>query len=151
MKRTAELRRLFKQPAALIMIDVDRFKSVNEGMGHPAGDALLKALGDRLARTFPRRGDLVARYGGDEFVVVLKDAGPDQVRVLARRVVDAARALRVAHQGRQLATTLSVGISDLAEGDTPESWLARADAALYAAKEAGRDRCMGASTPSQRG
>ena len=140
LARTVEFGTLFKRPSLLAMVDVDNFKDYNDGFGHPAGDALLKAVSDCLVRTFPRRGDLVARYGGDEFVVVIKDAGPADAKVLGQRLVEATRALRVKHQDRELRTTVSLGLASFEEGDTAATWLARADAALYAAKTAGRDR-----------
>ncbi len=150
IQRTVELATLFKRPALLMMVDVDHFKGINDTFGHPAGDALLKAVGDALARTFPRRGDLVARYGGDEFAVVLKDAAPEDARVLARRMIEAARSICVAHQGREIRTTLSLGFAAYEDGDTPATWLMRADAALYAAKAAGRDGWKESPEPADR-
>jgi GGDEF domain-containing protein len=70
-----------------MMVDVDRFKEVNDSFGHGGGDAALKAVADRQTRCFPRRGDLVARCGGDEFAVVLRDVRPEEARMLAERLV----------------------------------------------------------------
>jgi diguanylate cyclase (GGDEF)-like protein len=122
------------------MIDVDQFKAINDASGHQAGDAAIRAVADCLARTFPRRGDLVARFGGDEFGVVLRDAAPDDVRALAQRVIEAVRARKIVHAGREVSVTASAGLAFWREGESPEEWLSRADAALYAAKGAGRDR-----------
>ncbi len=138
--KIAELSALFSQPVCLVMLDVDRFKSINDTCGHGAGDEALKAVADRLVRTFPRRGDLVARLGGDEFVVVLRDIRIEDARVLAQRLVEAARAVKIEHQKQVLPLSVSVGVAEWRSGDTKQTWLERADAALYRAKQTGRDR-----------
>jgi diguanylate cyclase (GGDEF)-like protein len=137
--RTAKLAALLGRSVALMMIDVDQFKKINDMWGHPAGDATIKSTADCLTRTFPRRGDLVARFGGDEFAVVLRDVAPSDARALAQRLVEAVRGKKLVYSNREISVTASVGLAFFAEGDTPERWLARADAALYAAKAAGRD------------
>ncbi|HXN32821.1 MAG TPA: GGDEF domain-containing protein, partial [Polyangiaceae bacterium] len=145
LTKIAELSALFSQPVCLVMLDVDRFKSINDTCGHGAGDEALKAVANRLVRTFPRRGDLVARLGGDEFVVVLRDIRIEDARVLAQRLVEAVRAVKVENQKQALPLSVSVGIAEWRSGDTQQMWLARADAALYRAKQAGRDRWAEAS------
>lgn len=138
--RTAELAALCDEPLCLFMVDVDAFKAVNDSAGHGAGDAALKAVADALTRCFPRRGDFVARYGGDEFAVVIRGAAPNDARTLAQRCVEGVRAAKIEHQGRALHASVSVGLASWRQGDSRESWLARADAALYRAKQQGRDR-----------
>jgi diguanylate cyclase len=147
LTKIAELTALFSQPVCLVMIDVDRFKSINDTCGHGAGDEALKVVADRLVRTFPRRGDLVARLGGDEFVVVLRDIRIEDARGLAQRLVEAVRGVKIENQKKCIPISVSVGIADWRAGDTRQTWLARADAALYRAKQAGRDRWAEA-TPS---
>jgi diguanylate cyclase len=142
LTRSAELNALLKRPASLLMIDVDEFKKVNDGFGHPAGDAVIKAVADCLVRTFPRRTDLVARYGGDEFAVILREASLKDAAALAKRLVEAVRSLRVAHAGREIRLTVSVGVAECIPGEPQESWVARADGALYRAKSEGRDRSV---------
>ncbi|HZU73500.1 MAG TPA: sensor domain-containing diguanylate cyclase [Acidimicrobiales bacterium] len=116
---------------ALVIIDLDHFKSVNDAFGHAAGDALLVALADHL-RHAVRGGDDVARYGGEEFLIVLRQASTEALVATERLFVN----WREAHPG----VTFSAGVA-LHTGDRPPSLtLGRADAALYAAKLMGRDR-----------
>ena len=138
--RTVKLAALLGRPVALMMVDVDRFKSINDTYGHQCGDATIRAVADCLARRFPRRGDLVSRYGGDEFAIVLGDTQPSDAQVLAQRLVESIRAVEVNHAGKSVRPTVSVGFALFEPGDTAESWLAKADAALYQAKAQGRDR-----------
>ncbi len=138
--RTVKLAALVGRSFSLMMIDVDQFKGINDTLGHQAGDATIKAIADCLVRRFPRRGDLVARYGGDDFAVVLRDTEPKDARALAQRLVESVRATKVIYNGREVRVSSSVGVALFQDGDTAESWLARADAALYQAKAGGRDR-----------
>lgn len=119
---------------AVILIDVDHFKTINDRHGHAAGDAVLVALVARTAALLPRPCDLVARLGGDEFVVVLHDTTLPAAHAVAERI---RRAAREAAGGTPW--TVSLGVA-LAPGPDLAEALARADAALYAAKAAGRDR-----------
>jgi diguanylate cyclase (GGDEF)-like protein/PAS domain S-box-containing protein len=123
---------------ALLAIDLDHFKAVNDSLGHSAGDQLLTAVAQRLRHCL-RDGDMVARLGGDEFAVLMTQAGgADDATQLARRVV-AALAQPVPVQGRALRVGASVGVA-LWDGGalSVDELLVRADTALYAAKEAGR-------------
>jgi diguanylate cyclase (GGDEF)-like protein len=130
-------------PVALIAVDVDHFKRVNDQHGHAAGDAVIRDVG-ALLREGARAGDVVARVGGEEFVLVLPDADEEGAAALARRLVDAARARQFAAVPG-LAVTVSAGVA--AEASVRDAALAealktRADAALYAAKRGGRDRAV---------
>ncbi|MBI5486424.1 MAG: EAL domain-containing protein [Deltaproteobacteria bacterium] len=127
------------KPAAIVLMDLDRFKSVNDSLGHPAGDALLRETGRRLSACV-RRSDTVARLGGDEFGLVLPEIGgpAGAVRVLDR--LHAALAAPFLLEGRPLAVTASIGIScSPADGEDADTLVRNADIALYRAKEAGRD------------
>lgn len=121
----------------VLLLDLDGFKQVNDALGHTAGDELIVEVA-RLLRELVRRGDLLARVGGDEFVVLLPGHEPQVVHQIAERVLDALRTpLRVA--GRRLYVTASMGIARAYPGASAESALRDADVALYRAKEAGRD------------
>ena len=124
--------------AAVMFVDIDRFKTVNDGIGHTAGDDLLVLLSERL-RAAVRPSDMVGRFGGDEFVILC----PGLDRSTAAAVADRIRtALRdpFAIYGRKIYLNVSVGIAMAGPGDTPESLLGGADAAMYQAKAAGGDR-----------
>ena len=132
------LRRL-PSPVAVLFVDLDRFKLVNDGLGHEAGDAVLIDAGRRLAETV-RAEDTVARFGGDEFTVLCEGAGEDEARRVAGEVLRAL-ATPFTHEGRELHLSASIGIrvTDLATASS-DSLLRDADVALYAAKRHGRAR-----------
>lgn len=127
------------RPLALLMIDVDHFKQVNDALGHAAGDQVLRALGG-LLRAMTRASDVACRWGGEEFVVVLPGAPADAG---ARRAEDmrlAFQTLAFPDQASRAHSTFSVGLAVFpAHGDTPEALLEAADRALYRAKEGGRN------------
>jgi diguanylate cyclase (GGDEF)-like protein/PAS domain S-box-containing protein len=126
---------------AVLMIDLDGFKSINDGLGHDAGDHALKEIAARIVRS-ARPSDTVARLGGDEFVVLLESiSAPPIVDDVANRILDIVRQPFMLH-GRNVRISASVGIA-VSEGasSTPGSLLRDADIAMYAAKAAGRDRC----------
>jgi diguanylate cyclase (GGDEF)-like protein len=126
------------EPFALILIDLDRFKEVNDTRGHPVGDRLLRVVGERLA-SCARQRDTVARLGGDEFAIIQHDlATSDDARELAERIVAAIGSPFVI-DGARLEIGASLGVALAPEhGTTPESLLRAADTALYRAKEDGR-------------
>ena len=138
----AEALRTRKRPgavSALLMVDLDRFKPVNDLHGHGVGDRLLKEVADRLHDVI-REGDLVARTGGDEFAVLLSDIdGPDEAARPARRVIEALRApFRIDELVCQVGATVGIATSDGTGGVDPETLIRHADVALYRAKREGR-------------
>jgi diguanylate cyclase (GGDEF)-like protein len=129
-------------PLAVVALDVDRFKAVNDLHGHAVGDVVLREVAARVRAT-TRAGDLAARIGGEEFALLLPGADLVGARELAERLRAAIAAAPVEAQGRTLAVTASLGCAALERGEPPEALLARADARLYEAKRAGRDRVLG--------
>ena len=138
--RTVELSHAFAQPACLLLVDLDRFKPINDTFGHQTGDSVLSQLADVLSRLFLRKNDLVARYGGDELAVVLRETSASDAQALAERLLRAVRAIRIEREGTSIGLTVSIGIAELGPADTAEAWLERADRGLYKPKNAGRDR-----------
>lgn len=126
-------------PLAVVVLDVDRFKAVNDTHGHAAGDAVLRAVAARAAGAI-RAGDLLARVGGEEFGILLPAADLARAVDAAERIRTTLAALPVEAAGIALAITASFGCAALARGETPEALVARADARLYEAKGAGRNR-----------
>jgi len=131
----AEHKRL-KLPISLVLIDLDNFKEINDTYGHPEGDLVLRAIAKLLQRAF-RRQDCVARYGGDEFAVIMPGTGADAASIAADRfrstIENAGPALR--------GCTVSVGVATNPRSDADsKALIARADMALYASKQSGRNR-----------
>jgi len=124
------------RPLSLLMCDLDHFKKLNDALGHAAGDRALRAAADVLQNTV-RKGDTVCRYGGEEFLVVLPDTHPDDATVLATRLFTA---MQARGEELQLPLTVSVGLTSFRPGDTAERMLLRADHALFASKDMGRNR-----------
>ena len=134
------------QPFSVLMLDVDHFKAFNDTHGHPGGDALLAALGGLLAQQ-TRAEDIVCRYGGEEFTVILPEAGMAQAQARADALLAAIAALRVEHMGHELpAVTASIGIAVHQGTESAEALLQRADQALYRAKREGRNRAVADTT-----
>jgi diguanylate cyclase (GGDEF)-like protein len=123
---------------SLIVLDIDFFKRVNDRFGHAAGDLVLKQVAQTIEATI-RCSDALYRYGGEEFVVVLNGTGRDGARLLADRIRQNIEALCFTNpEGLQV--TMSLGVTTLRKNDTRQTLFERADAALYQAKETGRNR-----------
>ncbi len=147
LKHGIDLERRGGKQLALLMLDLDRFKAVNDSLGHAAGDELLQQAADRIQARL-REVDMVARLGGDEFIVLLEEiAHPeDAARVAEEIVADLTRPFLLRHSnepghepGREIKIGASIGISLYPQhGDNPELLMEQADAAMYQAKQAGR-------------
>lgn len=119
-----------------LLIDIDRFKAINDSHGHAVGDEVIRGVGNVLRET----GALSARFGGEEFVVLMPDHGPGSAGVVAHRIRTRCAGLRIRARGAPVRFTVSLGLSVWTEPDTIDDLLRRADTALYAAKQGGRDR-----------
>ncbi len=131
-----------KSPLSVVLFDIDFFKKFNDEYGHLTGDAVLVAVGEQIAKTV-RTEDILARYGGEEFAVIARETPVEKATVLGERIRRAIEKCQVAAEGRSLSVTASVGIATLsgaASDLSKEELIAEADRALYAAKEAGRNR-----------
>ena len=130
-------------PTSLLLMDVDGFKSINDQFGHAKGDSVLKEIVSLIAKR-SRKLDLLFRIGGEEFMLLLPDTKEAAAAVVAEQLRASIAESRLLDD-RQL--TVSIGVSELQPGESPDSWMKHADDALYAAKKAGRNRvvCAGLS------
>ena len=126
-------------PVAVLLLDLDYFKQVNDRYGHAAGDTVLRATVEAWQAQLRDR-DALGRIGGEEFAVVCAGTGPEQARAIAARLLEATRLLRLPEIDRALRVSTSIGIAAAQPDDTRDTLFARADAALYRAKQQGRDR-----------
>jgi diguanylate cyclase (GGDEF)-like protein len=128
----------YSRRLALIVIDLDDFKAINDRVGHLAGDAVLAEAAKRMLSVV-RGADTACRVGGDEFAIILPEAGAEDGELLAGRIARAVSMEPIANAGKLL---LSVGVAEMRQGDTPEHLFERADDALYRAKESGKARAV---------
>lgn len=129
------------RPTTLLMLDLDHFKGVNDTYGHAAGDAVLRALAD-LCRSLLRRIDTAGRWGGEEFMVLLPETDGDEALAAAERLRQQLAELAIRVDGQALNVTMSVGVATSGPGTTLDEAVARADQALYEAKNTGRNRVV---------
>lgn len=127
--------------ACVAAFDIDHFKVINDSFGHAAGDAVLRIVGQTLTRELPEP-TFVARYGGEEFVVVFAGIPPDEAIVAAQSLCETVAALAFHASRKPVTVTMSGGITRFLANDTAATVFDRADRALYAAKRAGRNRCL---------
>lgn len=132
-----------KNPLCLATWDVDRFKAVNDTYGHQAGDKVLRFVGQHLANA-KRKVDFVARYGGEEFVLILDGIAAPEALDCVEKLRQGVERLEFRCGGKHVPITISCGLTELRGDDTIESAFQRADAAMYEAKRAGRNRCVAA-------
>jgi diguanylate cyclase (GGDEF)-like protein len=136
LERECARARRYERRLAVVLLDLDDFKAINERIGHLAGDAVLAEAAERL-RSAVRGADIACRVGGDEFAVVLPEAGIGQAEQLYRRIESAVSGRPVGHVAQ---LGISAGVAELQEGDDAKTLFERADAALYQAKDAGKAR-----------
>ena len=130
----------------MLFLDIDHFKRINDEYGHPVGDECLRLVAECLRRQL-RGEDVVSRYGGEEFLVLLPGQSQDQARKIAERIREASAALRVKHESGLVKFTVSIGVA-ARKGDegAAAELIERADRAMYQAKRNGRNRVQLAST-----
>jgi diguanylate cyclase len=142
LARSVELHHAFGSDTCLMLMDIDRFKGINDSHGHQTGDEALRKVADAACRVFLRKSDFVARYGGDELAVVLRETALDATMTLADRLVRAVRGIDLDRDGVRIPVTASVGVAALTDGQDVRAWLDAADKALYTAKQRGRDQAV---------
>jgi len=139
LARRIAQRRRHGTPVSIVVVDIDHFKRFNDTFGHQAGDEVLRCVAGILQRTM-RQSDVVARLGGEEMAVVLPGGNVDEACMAAERARRAIDEARFHHDGHELHVTISLGVAERKEHEDGAALSKRADAALYAAKKAGRNR-----------
>jgi diguanylate cyclase (GGDEF)-like protein len=142
--REIALARRNGQPCAILVIDIDHFKHINDQYGHSAGDRVLVDVAQHLYHSC-RESDAVFRFGGEEFVVLLSQTDEHCAMAIAERIRTAIAAMTSVYQQQSLHITVSIGIAGLNHGESLQVWFERADQALYQAKQAGRNRVVRAA------
>lgn len=131
----------YRHPLTVAICDLDHFKQINDNFGHQAGDRVLRFISRSIAKRL-REIDFFARVGGEEFVFIMPDTTRDQAFVVLEKIRASIAATAFNYKNKPMPITLSIGITQLIEGDRTETAVERADAALYQAKNAGRNRCQ---------
>jgi diguanylate cyclase (GGDEF)-like protein len=130
----------YKRPLSMLMLDIDHFKRVNDTLGHLAGDEVIRHVA-KLAATSLRKSDLVGRYGGEEFGILLPEVAGDGALIVAERIRSSVAASPASFDGRSVPVTISLGAAQLRmDGSSTSNLVAEADEALYASKKSGRNR-----------
>ncbi|WP_263263538.1 diguanylate cyclase [Pseudomonas sp. RIT-PI-S] len=139
LETLATQREAGEAPAQVAIMDLDHFKSINDGYGHLAGDRVLKIVADQLRRQL-REGDFLARFGGEEFVALFPDSAPEAAREVMEKMRQVIEACPFHFKGMRIVVTVSIGTASLRAKELVEAALQRADQALYRAKDTGRNR-----------
>ena len=148
LRKEIERAQRFGRPLSVLMIDIDRFKRVNDRYGHQRGDEVLIQVTQRILGELRSAIDLVGRYGGEEFVAVLPETPLAGGRIAAEKILSAIRDEPFGSGDASLSVTVSVGVAAFPEdGTTAEELIRAADGAMYQAKAAGRDRVEAPSAP----
>lgn len=131
--------RRYQMPFGLLFIDIDRFKTFNDGYGHEVGDQILQVVAKTLVGS-SRSFDLYGRWGGEEFIGALRNVDREALAAIGMRVLQLVRHAFITHEGQQLRVSVSIGATVAREGDTVETFVRRADRLMYRSKAEGRDR-----------
>jgi len=127
-------------PLSIILFDLDQFKRVNDTYGHLAGDNVIQKTVETTARTI-RSNDILCRWGGEEFLILLKECGLGDAITLAEKIRWAVASQPAVYQEQQISVTISLGVTEYTRSDTRDTLLKRADNALHTAKANGKNRC----------
>jgi len=138
LAREVDLAQRQHAPLSLVILDIDHFKSVNDTYGHSAGDLALRTLAESINKTL-RRSDIAFRYGGEEFAIILSNTDKAAAHYVAERIRTAVSQLRCNDDTHSFGITISLGVTELQQGEQATSLFDRADQALYQAKHAGRN------------
>lgn len=139
-----------RRPLSLALLDVDHFKRINDEHGHLAGDAVLKQLSALIGR-YVRKEEIFARYGGEEFALLMPETPLSRAMAFGEKIARLVREHSFGHEGHEVRVTVSLGIGEMNDESDPSSFLHAVDGCLYAAKESGRDRVIGARGPGPGG
>lgn len=152
-KKSWRISRRENQPLALIMIDIDKFKIFNDTYGHLAGDECLKIVAKVIKNTLKRPGDFIARFGGEEFVVLLYNTTEEGATIIAEEIRKSIEDLGIENKGIDSVITVSLGVSAVVpnENNEPQDLINLADLAMYKAKELGRNMAVKASLINMKG
>jgi diguanylate cyclase (GGDEF)-like protein len=135
---------------SLILCDIDHFKRVNDTWGHLAGDRVLEAVADQIRTALRQDVDIAGRYGGEEFLIVVPQTDLEGAADCAERLRHAIEEMEIPIEGSSpLQVTMSFGVAQLSPGESHKDFIGRTDTALYQAKEAGRNRIVRATPPTQ--
>lgn len=138
----------FEEPYVILIVDIDHFKQINDEHGHLSGDKALASIAHTIKQNI-RESDMVFRYGGEEFVVLLPKTGVKGAKTIAEKIRSRVASIRThlvndiyADKEQRIEITVSLGLAELQKGDTAETWFNRADKALYQAKDEGRNKIV---------
>ena len=131
----------YDKPMVLMMIDIDHFKNINDNYGHKAGDKALVLIANQISNNL-RESDFLARFGGEEFVVLMPETDIDSAIIASDKLLKAVEACEFHYQNAKVNITISAGLAQLRKDDNTDTLFKRADAAMYRAKETGRNRCL---------
>jgi diguanylate cyclase (GGDEF)-like protein len=141
IQREISLSQRYGKSLAILFLDIDHFKNINDSHGHDCGDITLAAVANCIKKSM-RTSDILFRYGGEEFVVVLSETGLTGAKVLAERIRRSIAASTIAYDMSALRVTASIGVAALRPDDTADSFVKRADEAMYQAKHGGRNQVV---------
>lgn len=143
LNREFDLVTRHESPFSVLMVDIDRFKSINDRYGHAAGDHVLKSVVNEINCTI-RCADMTFRLGGEEFVILLSNTGQEGALIIAERLRAAIAGLSCVYDEKEIPVTISIGAATWQQGESKEEILERADKAVYAAKKGGRNQVVAA-------